>query len=88
MVEAEVEGTVVGKAERAGWFVRKIAYVGRRAAADRLFIKGGRTVWIEFKRPGKTARPGQALEINRMKGAGAEVHVVDRVEDGLAILGL
>lgn len=80
---------VVRKAEAAGFFVRKVMWVGRKHAPDRLFSRKDRgEVWIEFKRPKGKARAGQALEHERMRKAGMEVHLVDNVYDGLRILGL
>ena len=89
MREVSVEMPVVKRAEAAGFFCRKVQWVGRKHAPDRLFSRDDRgEVWIEFKRPGEDARSGQAREHKRMRAAGMEVHVVDRVEDGLRILGL
>lgn len=88
MIEKAVESPVVARAERAGWFVRKVQWPGRIGAPDRVFIKGGRTVWIEFKRPGEKPRLSQTLEHDRMRAAGAEVHWCDNVFDALRILGV
>ncbi len=86
--EDVIESTVVNKAETDGWLVRKVAWPGRRAAMDRLFVKDGRTVWIEFKAPGEEPEPLQAREHKRFRDHGAEVHVVDNVRDGLRVLGI
>lgn len=91
MVESIVELTTVNRAEKAGWFCRKVTWMGRRDAPDRLFIKGGRTVWIEFKKPG--TRDGdipetQKREHDRMRARGAEVHVVASYWQAAEILGL
>lgn len=88
MVEASVELTVVMKAEKAGWFVRKNAWLGRRGGQDRVFIKDGRTVWIEFKDTGKEEQALQRRNREKMQAAGAECHVVDNIADGLRILGI
>jgi hypothetical protein len=88
MLESRIEYTVVMRAMRAGWFVRKVAWLGRKDAPDRVFAKGGRTVWIEFKAPGEVARLSQDKEHGLMRAAGMEVHVVDSVIAGLRILGL
>lgn len=79
---------VVRRAEQAGWFVRKVVWAGRIGAPDRVFIKGGRVVWIEFKGKGEMARLSQTLEHDRMRTAGAEIHVCDNAFDALKILGL
>jgi hypothetical protein len=88
LVEKAVEMPVVVRAERAGWFVRKCQWASRIGAPDRVFIKGGRTVWIEFKDEGKVPRLSQTLEHDRMRAAGAEVYVCDKASDALQILGV
>lgn len=88
MAEYIIENTVVNKAKAAGWFCRKVEWIGRRTCPDRVFIKSGRTVWIEFKGPTKRATESQDGEHEAMRSFGAEVHVVNNVLDGLKILGL
>lgn len=88
MIESPIEDWVCGKAESAGWLVRKLQWVGRRNAPDRFFAKDGRVVLIEFKRPGKGARVGQEKEITALQAAGVEVHVVDNPLAGLRVLGV
>lgn len=89
MRESAIENPVVAKAERAGYFVRKVAWLGRKHAPDRLFAREDRgQVFIEFKRPGEDARRGQRIEHRKMREAGIEVHVCDSVEDALKILWL
>lgn len=74
-MESLVEKTVCNRAEKQGWYVRKVQWVGRRGAPDRLFIKDGRHVWIEFKDYGKDARANQESEHEKLRKAGAEVYV-------------
>jgi hypothetical protein len=88
MLEISIEGAVVKRAEAAGWFVRKVGWIGRRGAPDRVFAKNGRTVWIEFKQKDKTARLLQDEEHREMRAAGMETHVCDSIEQGLRILKL
>lgn len=88
MIEAAIEKPVCHRAEKAGWFCRKVAWPGRNGAPDRVFIKDGRVVWIEFKRPGEKPRLSQTLEHDRMKAAGAEVYTCDSVVEALKILGI
>jgi hypothetical protein len=86
MLESDVEMTVTLRAEGRGWFQRKMAWVGRKNAPDRFFARGGRVVLIEFKRPGVPARITQGKEHDKLVAAGVEVHVVDSIEQGDAIL--
>lgn len=85
-MEFVVEKTVCNRAEMAGWLVRKIEYPGRRGALDRMFIKDGRVVFIEFKRPGGVLDPLQEREKERLIRHGAEAYVIDDVEVGLNVL--
>lgn len=88
LTEAPLQDWACAKAEAAGWYYRKVRWVGRRNAPDNVFAKDGRTVWIEFKRPGEEARATQGREIQRMRDAGMEVHVVDNPLAALRILGV
>ena len=86
MIEKAVEMPVVRRAERSGWFVRKLEWPGRAGAPDRLFIKDARVVFIEFKRPGGQPRLSQIVEHDRMRAAGAEIHVCDNAADAISLL--
>lgn len=88
MQEYEIESTVVSDAIRHGWFVRKVSWIGRKGAPDRVFGKGGRTVWIEFKKRGEKPRLDQEDEHDQMRRAGMEVHYVDSIRAGRRILEL
>lgn len=88
-LEAAIEDYVVDLAEKAGYFVRKVGWLGRRSAPDRVFSREDRgTVWIEFKAPGETPNRGQKEEHKRMRAAGMEVHVCDSVQEAKRILWL
>ena len=89
MLESAIENPVVKRAEQAGYFVRKVQWVGRRSAPDRLFARKDRgQVYIEFKAPGEKATLAQDTEHGRMRAAGIEVHVCDSVDDAMRILWL
>lgn len=89
MLETAIESPVVKRAERAGFFVRKVAWFGRKGAPDRVFSRADRgTVWIEFKKPGKEPGLLQREEHKRMRAAGMEVHWCDNIDDAMRILGL
>lgn len=87
--EIGIEMPVVKAAEKAGYFVRKVSWVGRRSAPDRVFSRRDRgTVWIEFKRPGERPTTAQSLEHERMRSAGMEVHYCDSIDDAMRLLWL
>jgi hypothetical protein len=83
--ESVIEGAVCDYATVRGWLVRKLGWIGRRGAPDRLFMKGGRAIFVEFKATGEKPDPIQVREIARMRSAGMEVHVIDDIEAGNAL---
>lgn len=88
MIESPIEEWACEKAENTGWLVRKLRWIGRTSACDRFFAKDGRVVLIEFKRPDKAPTPTQEREIQRLRDAGVEVHVVDNPLAALRVLGI
>lgn len=86
-VEADVELAAVGWAKQNGHFCRKLQWVGRRNAPDRLFGVRGRAVFVEFKRPGAPLRETQGKEIERMRASGLEAYgPIDSFEEFLKIM--
>jgi hypothetical protein len=86
-LEREIELDVEIWAEDHGWIVRPMQYRGRRSCPDRFFFGHGTIVPIEFKRPkGGRLSGGQAQERKRLAKVGVTVHVIDSVEDGIAVL--
>lgn len=88
MRERDIERHLVKRVEALGGEVRKVSWVGRRGAPDRLAmlpqrlgrIEDGRTVWIELKAPGVQPEPHQLREHERMRGLGQRVEVIDSIE--------
>ena len=87
-MESNVEMPVVRRAERKGWFVRKLGWLGRTGAPDRFFAKGGRIVLIEFKDALKEPNLNQLEEHRELREAGVEVYVCDRADEAMRILGI
>lgn len=85
-IERQIEAAVTAEAIKQGWFVRKLSWVGRRAAPDRLMARNGRCLFVEFKAPGEKLRPDQVLEHMKMKKAGMLVFVVDDIARGYDLL--
>lgn len=61
-----------------GGEVRKVRWVGRRGAPDRLVMLPARAcIWVELKAPGKEPDPHQLREHARMRAMGQRVEVID-----------
>ena len=88
--ENKIEAHLVERAERAGALVRKLAYIGRRGAPDRMVVWGtqrGERVgfpcqidFVELKAPGQRPDPHQEREHARLRSMGCNVFVLDSIE--------
>jgi len=85
-LEREVERPAKQFAKQQGWWLAKFVSPGLRGVPDDVFIRDGRVLWIEFKRPGKDLRPQQKKRVREMREHGAEVHVIDNLADAYALL--
>lgn len=81
MLERTVEAHLVARVKAMGGEVRKLAWIGRHGAPDRLVMLPHRTTtFVELKRPGAKAKPHQAREHDRMRKMGQTVLVLDSIE--------
>lgn len=88
MRESDVEQYLIKRVQAIGGEVRKVQWVGRRHAPDRLvmwkaapFVGLVQTaIWVELKAPGQKPRAGQEREHERMRAMGQRVEVVDSLE--------
>lgn len=81
MRESEIETYLVLRVKGMGGEVRKVRWVGRNGAPDRLVMLPDRpALWIELKAPGEKPRPHQVREHERMRRMGQVVAVVDSLD--------
>jgi hypothetical protein len=94
--EREVERYLVKRVKELGGEVRKVAWVGRQGAPDRLvmlpeyrtgFAQGAETIWVELKNPktivsfpANAHERAQAREHERMRRLGQHVEVIGTIE--------
>jgi hypothetical protein len=96
MRESQIEKYLVKRVHELGGEVRKIRFIGRNGAPDRLVMlpprlpEGGDwtdpTIWVELKAPGKEPEPHQLREHERMRRMGQRVEVIDSIEGVEALL--
>lgn len=79
MLERDVEKYFVAQVKQAGGEVRKLKWIGRRAAPDRFVALNGAHL-VELKRPGKDARIEQKREHDRLRKKGIKVYIIDTKE--------
>lgn len=83
MRESRIEAHLVRRAREIGATVRKVRWIGRRGAPDRVVMlprSVTSTVWVELKAPGEKVEPHQAREHKRMREAGQTVVVLDTLD--------
>lgn len=90
--ESDIEKYLVKRVKDLGGECRKIQFIGRPGAPDRLVmlppiigsletpgdcVAAAETIWIELKAPGKKPEPHQLREHDRMRKMGQRVVVID-----------
>ena len=88
MRESQIEKHLVKRVKELGGECRKVQFIGRRGAPDRLVMLpdnyelrcGGYSVWVELKAPGVKSEPHQLREHERMRKMGQRVVVIDSIE--------
>ncbi len=82
LLEADVRDPSVRYAKRKGVLHKRMhfGYGAARGWPDDFFADNGRSLWIEFKRPGATATELQLKIHAEMRAAGLTVYVVDDPE--------
>lgn len=86
MRECDIEQYLKTQVQNSGGEVRKVQFIGRRGAPDRLAMLPGKTYWVELKAPGQKAKPHQVREHTRMRNMGQQVYVIDSIEGVDALL--
>lgn len=81
MKESAIEQYLVKRVKEAGGQIRKVQWVGRRGAPDRLVLLPGRApTYVELKRPGEKPRVLQEREHRMLEKYGASVVVIDSID--------
>lgn len=80
MRENTIEQYLVEQVKAKDGEVRKVKWIGRNGAPDRIVMLPDSTVWVELKAPGEKCRPHQIREHERMRRMGQRVEVVDSFE--------
>lgn len=92
MRERDIEKHLVQRVKELGGEVRKVKWIGRRGAPDRLVmlpeVAGdfgwdtifAQTIWVELKATGVAPEDYQIREHKRMRAMGQRVVVIDSIE--------
>lgn len=80
-IEKKLEKRCTDLAKVHGWYSRKWASPSHRGVPDRLFIKDGDVLFIEFKAPGNKPTALQYDEIHQIRAHGGVAYWCDNVDD-------
>ena len=80
MLEATVEAYLIKKVHDLGGQIRKVRWIGRRGAPDRLVLfdkkaTGIESFWVELKRPTGRVTEIQWREIQLLTASGFHAHI-------------
>ena len=84
MAEKNIERAHAKWAKLRGWKVKKVT--GDVGTLDRIYMKGGVTVWIEWKQPGGKLSKPQEVEMQDLWDHGIPAIDCDNIDDGKAWL--
>lgn len=85
-LERSIENAVVEWATRHGILALKLNTWGNNGWPDRQFLKNGKVLFIEFKKPGEGAEPLQVVRHDRLRALGFEVQIHDDKHAAIAAL--
>lgn len=86
MLESKIEKDSVKEAAKYGWFSFKVLSQLNKGLPDRAFIRDGKTVYIEYKRPGKVATQLQKKVHSIFLDHGVTVHICSSVGETMEVL--
>lgn len=81
MLERKVSRYLNKRVKELGGEIRRVQWIGRNNAPDKIVMLPGAHAWVEEKRTGLAAEAAQRREHQRMAKAGMRVRVVNSVED-------
>ena len=74
--ERKLEAYLVEQCKKLGFMCRKVQWLGRNGAPDRVvFMPEGKVLWIELKSPKGEVSEIQKLEFGRMEKLGHDVWI-------------
>lgn len=75
-----VEKPAIDYAYTRGWWHTKVGAITRNSQPDDLFVRDGRYLWIEFKKPGESPTTQQLKRHKDMRRHGMDVRWTDSLE--------
>jgi Holliday junction resolvase len=83
MRESAIEKAVCDHARANGCMVMKLAGPNQKGQPDRMFLKNGRVLFLEFKAPGKLPTALQESWMARLRAQGFNAFACDSIQNGI-----
>lgn len=80
MRESKIEAHLVAQVKALGGEVRKVKWINRNSAPDRIVMLPENTFWAELKATGEKPTAAQLREHERMRKVGQQVEIIDSIE--------
>lgn len=87
MRESTIERHLVQRVKALGGEVRKVKWIGRNSAPDRIVMLPENSFWAELKAPGEKPTKAQSREHERMHKMGQRIEIIDSLERIEELLG-
>lgn len=87
MRESTIENRLVQRVKALGGEVRKVKWIGRNSAPDRIVMLPENSFWAELKAPGEKPTKAQSREHERMRKMGQRIEIIDSLERIEELLG-
>lgn len=81
MIESALKSNCKKQLIRWGWLVVHLIQTNHNGWPDTQIFRNGKTLFIEFKIPGKQPRPLQLYRHRKLREQGFETLIVHRIED-------
>lgn len=81
--ESYIEQKVCTYAKLLGWLAFKFVSPGNSGVPDRIFLRDGCVIFVEFKAPGAKCTAMQLRQHERLRRYGFPTLVIDNVNDGV-----
>jgi hypothetical protein len=86
MRESTIEKKVCDYARQKGLIVMKLSGINQKGQPDRMFLKNGQSLFIEFKAPGKLPTALQYRWLSQLRSEGFTASHCDNPESGISII--
>lgn len=83
--ESYIEAKLIKYARKLGWREYKLGTRNKVGLPDRMFLRKGRCLFIEFKSPNKTPRKIQQIMQQEIINEGFEVYNIDNIDYGVKL---